>query len=110
MYCLGQILFILVILFILILIVCYISSINSSIQTNGKASPVRESNAPIQVNENTSKIKSCGCPDLVTWHPGQIKHKLYCPIFRKLNPNLTLKEFYKYEGFPNKEDEEWPKI
>ncbi len=53
---------------------------------------------------------SCQCPELATWHPGRVQHKMTCPIFRKLNPNLTVKQFLKYEGFPIDDDEEWPEL
>lgn len=56
--------------------------------------------------------RSCGCDALMTWHGGRIEHKRVCPIFRKLNPNLTVKEFMKYEGFPVKDakDVPWPSL
>ena len=57
-----------------------------------------------------SDIISCNCPELATWHPGRIKHKLQCPIFRKLNPNLTITEFMEREGFPGEGPEKWPEI
>jgi len=42
---------------------------------------------------------SCGCKELVTWHPGQVEHKSKCKKFWKLNPNRTLDELLRSEGF-----------
>ncbi|BAU80282.1 hypothetical protein A9K97_gp069 [Tokyovirus A1] len=55
-------------------------------------------------------IVSCGCPDLATSHPGRIKHKMTCSVFRSLNPGLTVKQFLEHEGFPTDKDSEWPKL
>jgi len=49
--------------------------------------------------EKEIKIISCGCEELQTWHPGQVDHKLKCPIFKSLNPTITKEELLKYEGF-----------
>jgi hypothetical protein len=46
----------------------------------------------------------------MTSHPGQIEHKLTCPIFRKLNPDLTVRDFMTNEGFPTKTDSPWPPV
>ncbi|AMQ10528.1 hypothetical protein [Brazilian marseillevirus] len=56
----------------------------------------------------TLDVVSCGCPELATAHPGRVKHKMECSVFRSLNPNLTVKQFLEYEGFPTTEDSEWP--
>ncbi len=57
------------------------------------------------------KMNSCGCPDLATWHPGQIQHKFKCPKFRKLNPTLTVKQFMTAEGFPGYNGPDvWPTL
>ena len=56
------------------------------------------------------KIISCGCPDLATAHSGRIAHKLKCPIFRKYNPDLTVKKFMKGEEFSIEKDQEWPSL
>jgi hypothetical protein len=53
---------------------------------------------------------SCGCYELQTSHPGRVQHKLRCPIFRKLNPNLTIQQFLKFEGFPSDQYENWPEL
>lgn len=62
------------------------------------------------LQEDKKKIISCGCSELATWHPARIAHKMKCPIFRKLNPDLTVKEFLKDEGFPTNADQDWPHI
>ncbi len=36
---------------------------------------------------------SCGCPELATWHPGQVEHKAKCL-------SLTMIQFMAWEGFP----------
>ena len=53
-------------------------------------------------------IYSCRCRELATWHMGQIEHKLKCPVFRRLNPSLTVKQFYRKEGFDVQKDSPWP--
>lgn len=42
---------------------------------------------------------SCECPELCTWHPGQVKHKLECAKFWRLNPGKTKDDLLRYEGF-----------
>ncbi|SNW62333.1 Hypothetical protein ORPV_429 [Orpheovirus IHUMI-LCC2] len=61
-------------------------------------------------SDNDDIVKSCGCAELQTDHMGRIQHKLYCPIFRELNKDLLLKDFMEYEGFPMKENVDWPKL
>ena len=57
------------------------------------------SNAPENKDSNTQirtdHFKSCDCPELATWHPGQISHKYNCPKFYSLNPGRTKQEFIK---------------
>ena len=57
------------------------------------------SNAPenkdSNIQINTDHFKSCDCPELATWHPGQISHKYNCPKFYSLNPGRTKQEFIK---------------
>lgn len=55
-------------------------------------------------------VINCDCEELNTNHSARISHKLRCPIFRKLNKNLTTKEFMISEGFPNEKDFDWPSI
>jgi hypothetical protein len=61
---------------------------------------------------NDKTIISCDCKELQTWHPGQVQHKMSCPIFRKRNPNLTFGEFMEKEGFdfPGVNDANWPPL
>lgn len=51
------------------------------------------------VTENKQAFISCGCPELATWHPGRVKHKLGCKKFWDLNPGRTEEELLKDEGF-----------
>jgi hypothetical protein len=55
-------------------------------------------------------ILSCNCPELSTWHPGRVQHKLNCPEFRKLNPNLSVNDFLYKEGFSDMKLKDWPPI
>ena len=50
---------------------------------------------------DTSPFKSCKCPELATWHPGRVEHKLKCKKFWSLNPGRTKKELVTVEGLPN---------
>lgn len=49
------------------------------------------------------KFTTCNCPELATWHPGQVEHKLKCSKFWELNPGRTkdellLTEFGKHSN------------
>ena len=46
-----------------------------------------------------SPFISCNCPELSTWHPGRLEHKLKCQKFWALNPGRTKEELLKVEGF-----------
>lgn len=103
-------LFIISILCVSYLIYRFINqSTSSQVKDNTKDEPMSPTTNESEL-ENALPPKSCGCPDLVTWHPGQIEHMKKCPIFRKLNPNLTMKQFLNYEGFPINKDQEWPPL
>nr|WQM86810.1 hypothetical protein [Marseillevirus cajuinensis] len=65
---------------------------------------------PPPKNKEPFQVVSCGCPELATSHPGRVEHKMRCSVFRSLNPELTMKKFLEFEGFPTDKDIEWPKL
>lgn len=54
----------------------------------------------------------CPCLDAVMGHMTRIQHKIRCPVFRELNPRLTIQEFFEQEGFPGEVQSHtpWPPI
>jgi len=48
---------------------------------------------------NNNSFVSCECPELMTWHPGRVEHKMKCTKFWSLNPNRTKDELLQDEGF-----------
>lgn len=95
--------FFIIFLIALLFIICFMNFKNNFIKKNEKYKPIPKIN-----DNNIFLIKSCECTDLMTSHQGRIEHKLKCPIFRKLNPNLTVKQFMNHEGFPTNGEMEWP--
>ena len=61
--------------------------------------PVTEDKNENEETMNLEQFTSCGCPELVTWHPGRVEHKLECEKFWSLNPGRTKNELLKTEGF-----------
>ncbi len=61
----------------------------------------------IVTTSSSFQIISCGCKELETDHPGRVEHKSKCRKFKYLNPDLSFKQFMKYEGFDT-EKNDWP--
>ena len=79
----------LVLLFIVILCIAYY------VWNSDRA--VKPSNK--KTGTKVEPFTSCGCPELATWHPGRVEHKMGCSKFWTLNPNRTKEELLKSEGF-----------
>jgi hypothetical protein len=62
------------------------------------------------INVQQYPPQSCKCRALETSHPGRMQHKLCCPIFRRLNPHLTVQAYMSSEGFPNSHRTAWPAL
>lgn len=89
----------------------YVEDMKNTTNTeNTKNTKIEDTKIEDTENESTKQsIKYCDCK-LVTWHPGLIEHRMVCPVFRERNPNLSVKQFMKTEGFEIKEEKEWPPI
>ncbi len=93
---------------LVILFICFYWNAKSKAGYNTNRKTVYQ---PVKYVKATSfPPRSCDCPELATWHGGQVQHKLKCPIFCGLNPSLTVKQFLEYEGFPTDKDQEWPSL
>lgn len=56
------------------------------------------------------KIKMCDCDKSKLDNKTKIQHNLLCDKFRKLNPDLTVKEFLETEGIVTDRDFNWPTV
>jgi hypothetical protein len=80
---------ILVVILVILIVYFIVDASESNSGTSNQTTDTLRSRIPITFCEHS----------LATHHPGQVHHLLHCRRFRELNPNLSVQDYLKYEGF-----------